>query len=159
VKKKATSQEEMPPKADQIAGRIRKRREEAGLSLGQLAEDADVSKSYLWRLESGSGQVRPSGKTLYRIAGALGTTMSDLLGREVLVDAPEDFPPSLIKFAQRNHLTPREQRMLAQIEFRGRRPQTMEDWEFLWNAIERSVPARRPRTGRKPVRRKDQGRG
>jgi transcriptional regulator with XRE-family HTH domain len=149
----------MPPKADQIADRIKKRRKEAGLSLGQLAEDADVSKSYLWRLESGSGQVRPSGKTLYRIAGALGTTMSDLLGREVLVDDPEDFPPSLVKFAGQNHLTMREQKMLAQIEFRGRHPETVEDWEFLWNAIERSVPARRPRTVRKPAQRKSQSHG
>lgn len=135
----------MTPKANQIADRIKKLRLQAGLSLGELAENAGVSKSYLWRLESGLGQVRPSGKTLYQIAGALGTTMSDLLGQEVLVDDPEDFPPSLVKFARQNNLTVREQKMLAQINFRGRRPQTVHDWEFLWNAIERSVPARRSR--------------
>ena len=138
----------MAAKTERIADRIKKRREEAGLSLGQLAEDAGVSKSYLWRLENGEGEVRPSGRTLYRIAGALGTTMSELLGNEVLVDDPKEFPANLVRFADEHDLTARERTMLAQIEFRGRRPQSVEDWEFLWNAIERSVPVRRARAAK-----------
>jgi transcriptional regulator with XRE-family HTH domain len=138
----------MSGKHDEIGKRIKKRRIDAGLSLSQLAVDAEVSKSYLSRLESEEGEMRPSGKTLYRIAGALGTTMSDLLEREVLVDGPIDLPPSLAKFAAKRNLTPREKKMLAQINFRGRHPETVDDWEFLWTAIQRSVPARRPRTTR-----------
>jgi transcriptional regulator with XRE-family HTH domain len=138
----------MSGKHDEIGKRIKKRRLDAGLSLSQLAADAEVSKSYLSRLESEEGEMRPSGKTLYRIAGALGTTMSDLLEREVLVDDPIDLPPSLAKFAAKRNLTPREKKMLAQINFRGRHPETEDDWEFLWTAIQRSVPARRPRTTR-----------
>jgi transcriptional regulator with XRE-family HTH domain len=136
----------MSRKHDEIGKRIKKRRIDAGLSLSQLAIDAEVSKSYLSRLESEEGEMRPSGKTLYRIAGALGTTMSDLLEREVLVDEPIDLPPSLAKFAAKRDLTPREKKMLAQINFRGRHPETVDDWEFLWTAIQRSVPDRRPRT-------------
>jgi XRE family transcriptional regulator of biofilm formation len=138
----------MSDKPNEIGERIKKRRKEAGLSLSQLADDAGVSKSYLSRLESGAGEMRPSGKTLYLIARALGTTMSDLLEREVLADAPSDFSPSLVQFAKKEGLTPREQRMLAQINFRGRHPESVDDWEFLWTAIQRSVPARPARKSR-----------
>jgi transcriptional regulator with XRE-family HTH domain len=151
----------MSRKDNQIGEAISRRREEAALSLGELAADAGVSKSYLWRLESGDGEVRPSGRTLYRIAGALGTTMSDLLGREILADDPTDMPPSLVEFAKQRDLTPREKQMLAQINFRGRQPETVDDWEFLWTAIERSVPARPSRRATKgaggPPRTKKRG--
>jgi transcriptional regulator with XRE-family HTH domain len=138
----------MNRKDNAIGQTIKTRREERQLSLGQLASDADVSKSYLWKLESGEGEVRPSGRTLYRIAGALGTTMSDLLEREVLPDEPEDLPASLEEFAATEELSPQDRRMLAQINFRGRRPETVDDWAFLWNAIQRSVPARPQRRAR-----------
>jgi transcriptional regulator with XRE-family HTH domain len=147
----------MSDRPNEIGEMIKKRRSEAGLSLSQLAEDSGISKSYLSRLESGVGEMRPSGKTLYLIAGALGTTMSDLLEREVLADAPSDFSPSLMKFAAKERLTPREQRMLAQINFRGRHPETVDDWEFLWTAIQRSVPARPARKVKTPPERGRKG--
>jgi|SRR6476646_1532472 len=139
----------MKQKADRLGAKIKKRREEADLSLAELAENAEISKSYLWKLERDEDEVRPSGKSLYRIANALGTTMSDLLGREILAEEPVEIPIGLKRFAAKHRLTPPERRMLAQINFRGRRPETEDDWAFLWNAIQRSIPARRPRKAAK----------
>jgi transcriptional regulator with XRE-family HTH domain len=101
-----------PPK---IGARIRQRREEAGLSLSRLAQEASVSKGYLWNLEKGETDGRPSGRTLYQIARALGTTMADLLGREVLPDSPREVPDSLLRFADKEELTDVDVRMLASV--------------------------------------------
>jgi transcriptional regulator with XRE-family HTH domain len=125
--------------AARIGQRIQKLRVESGRSLSQLARDADVSKSYIWKLEHGESEGRPSGKTLYKIARALGTSMSELIGKAVLVDEPEEVPDGLRKFAARAGLRPRDVQMLAQVNFRGKQPQEPEDWAFVWDAIKRSV--------------------
>jgi transcriptional regulator with XRE-family HTH domain len=110
--------------------------------LSQLAQAADVSKGYLWKLEDGKTDVRPSGNTLYKISRALGTSMSALMGREVLVDDPAQIPASLKRFARDEGLRERDVAMLAQVNFRGRQPERPEDWAFIWHAIKRSVPDR-----------------
>jgi transcriptional regulator with XRE-family HTH domain len=127
---------------DQIARTIRERREEIGMSLNELARTSGVSKGYLWKLEQGEGTSRPSGRSLYKIAGALDTSMSQLLGREVMVDSPQEIPNSLKAFAKEHSLGDREVNMLASIRYRGRQPEKKEDWAFLWDAIQRSVPKR-----------------
>jgi len=138
-----------------IGARIKKRREELGLSLSRLSELADVSKGYLWSLEKGETKARPSGETLYRIAGALGVTMSDLLGRQLLVDRPvgDELPPGLEEFAQSEGLPQTDIEMLAQVNFRGEQPQTAADWEFVYRAIQHSVSAPPP-PPRPPARRR-----
>lgn len=128
----------------QIGRRIRKLRKESNLSLSQLANDSGVSKSYLWKLEDGKTDVRPSGDTLYKIARALGTSMSRLIGHEVLVEDSARIPSSLNKFAAEEGLRERDVAMLSRINFRGRQPQRPEDWAFIWHAIKRSVPNRSP---------------
>jgi transcriptional regulator with XRE-family HTH domain len=122
-----------------IGQEIRRRREESERSISQLAEDAGISKGYLWKLERGDVEVRPSAETLYKIARALGTSMSALIGKGVLVDDPVEIPAVLHSFAVREELGEREEAMLAQINFRGKRPEREEDWAFIWNAIKRSV--------------------
>lgn len=125
--------------ATSVGERIRLRREEAGLSLSALAARADVSKSYIWNLEQGQHERRPSGRTLYRIAEALGTTMSDLLGRELLVDAPTHVPESLKQFVEREGLTDKDMQMLASVNFRGQQPDDRDGWALVWGAIKASV--------------------
>jgi transcriptional regulator with XRE-family HTH domain len=122
-----------------IGQRIRERRQELGWSLSHLGEEAGVSKGYLWSLEKGETDARPSGKTLYLIARALGVTMSDLLGRELLVEPSQDRPPELIAFARKENLPDTDIEMLAAINFRGRRPAAEKDWEFLYRAIRAST--------------------
>ena len=120
-----------------VGDRIRRAREDAGLSLSQLAERSGVSKGYLSTLENEDDK-RPSGETLYAIAEAVGVTMSALLGRRMLADPATDIPESLQAFANERGLSDKETRMLAGIEFRGVRPQTPERWEYIFNAIRTS---------------------
>ncbi len=122
-----------------IGERLRRFRDDAGLSLTALAGKAGVSKSYLHRLESGTvGAPRPSGKTLYALAEALGVTMSDLLGRKLLVQNSTEVPEALRAFAEEEDLPESDVRMLASIEFRGEQPRTVERWRYIYNAIEMS---------------------
>lgn len=130
-----------------IGVRIRRFRDDAGLSLSALAAKAGISKGYLHRLESDSTDVRPSGKTLYVLAEALGVTMSDLLGRKLLGPAQPRVPAALRQFADDEGLPEADVVMLASIEFRGEAPRTRERWRYIYNAIETSRRLDRP--GRK----------
>jgi transcriptional regulator with XRE-family HTH domain len=131
----------MATRSRHIGRRIRQRREEAGLSLNALALKAKVSKGYLWSLENGRTQGRPSGRTLYRLAEALGTTMSDLLGEELLSDENRKNKPSksLRAFAEAEGLTTSDVEMLANVNFRGRQPKDRDGWALVWQAIRASV--------------------
>ncbi len=120
-----------------IGSRIRRYREDAGLSLSQLAAKAEVSKGYLSTLENKEDK-RPSAETLYAIAEALGVTISSLLGRRLLATPRTDIPQSLRKFADDRQLPDTDVAMLAGIEFRGIRPQTPQRWEHIYNAIRMS---------------------
>ena len=125
----------VPEVSEHVGARIKELRGQARLSLSGLAEQAGVSKGYLWSLEKGDAKSRPSGQTLYRIAKALGTTMSDLLGHELLVDAPREIPDSLREFADAENLTEADVQMLAAVNFRGQQPRDSESWALVWQAI------------------------
>jgi transcriptional regulator with XRE-family HTH domain len=133
-----------------IGERIRRFREDAHLSLSALATKADVSKGYLHRLEAGTNDVRPSGNTLYALAEALGVTMSDLLGRRLLVAARGEVPKALQEFADEEGLPETDVVMLSSIEFRGEAPRTKERWRYIYNAIETSRGLDRPRRRGEP---------
>jgi transcriptional regulator with XRE-family HTH domain len=67
-----------PARADQELGqRLRVRREQAGLSLSQVAARADVTKGFLSQLERGLS--RASVASLRRIADAVGIGLAELL--------------------------------------------------------------------------------
>jgi transcriptional regulator with XRE-family HTH domain len=123
-----------------VGARIRRFRDELGMSLGDLAERADVSKGYLSVLENEppDGTRRPSGKTLHRIAQALGVTIGDLLGEPLNATAALELPPGLQQFAEDHGLPESDVQMLAWIEFRGRQPRTAEAWQFIYQAIRMS---------------------
>jgi transcriptional regulator with XRE-family HTH domain len=132
----------LPEFDPRVGGQIRRRREEAGLSLSKLAELAEVSKSYLWSLENADRaeiKRRPSGQTLYRIAETLGVTMSDLLGRKLLIGPPSHIPPELEEFAREAKLPQTDLEMLAAINFRGEQPRDKDSWAFVYRAIRSSV--------------------
>tara|TARA_R110001606_G_scaffold16827_3_gene66633 strand:+ start:160 stop:480 length:321 start_codon:yes stop_codon:yes gene_type:complete len=64
--------------ATALGEKIQKRRKEMGLTLEQLADLADSSKSYIWELEN-KNPPRPSAEKLSKIATQLGVTMEYLL--------------------------------------------------------------------------------
>lgn len=68
-----------------IGGQIRKLRIERRLTLDKLAEDAGLSKSYLWELENKSPP-RPSAEKLAGVAKALGVTVDYFMGADTPAD-------------------------------------------------------------------------
>ncbi len=122
-----------------IGGRIRRYRKERGLNLTRLAEQSGVSKGYLSALENDAHARRPSAETLYAVARALGVTMADLLGRELLSAANTDIPDSLREFAEEENLPETDVRMLSAIRFRGETPRTKERWRYIYTAIRTSA--------------------
>lgn len=123
--------------AEDIGARITRLRNDKGLSLSELASAATVSKSYLSTVEKGSGS-RPGAAILHKIAQALGVTLADLVGRELVVELPS-IPVALRELAADRGLPARDVEMLAGIAFRGESPKTRERWEFIYNAIKSSA--------------------
>ena len=70
--------------------RIKQLRTERGLTLDQLAQATDSSKSYIWELEN-KNPPRPSAEKLSSIAAALGVTVDFLMGADdqTLADAED----------------------------------------------------------------------
>jgi transcriptional regulator with XRE-family HTH domain len=125
--------------AESIGQRIRRLREEKRMTLSGLAAAAEMSKGYLWNLESGKVDSRPSATTLYGLAQALGVAMSDLLGRPLLINSTTGIPPELRQFADDANLPETDVEMLAGIQFRGDQPRTKERWQYIYNAIRHSA--------------------
>jgi transcriptional regulator with XRE-family HTH domain len=120
-----------------LGQRVRLRREEKGLSLSALARASKVSKGYLSQIENDAAP-RPSGDTLFKMATALGTTVADLLGREV-EPASREVSAALIEFARTAQLPDADIQMLAGIRYRGEQPRTAEDWRYLYESIRRTI--------------------
>ena len=121
-----------------VGSNIRRFRQEANLSLNQLADKAAVSKGYLSALENDSSPRRPSGEILYAIAEALGVTMSDLMGRRLLTTQGSSVSDELRAFAEAEGLPETDIEMLASIQFRGERPKTQKRWAYIYEAIRMS---------------------
>ncbi|QNN21751.1 helix-turn-helix transcriptional regulator [Planctomycetales bacterium ZRK34] len=130
-----------------LAERIRKLRNDKDLSLDDLADAANISKTYLWELEKDSeGAKKPSADVLMRIAAALSTTLADILALETVTvrEAPVEIPPALKEFqkrmeAQQTPLTPEDLQDLAAMKFRGGQPQTADEWHQLYFLLANST--------------------
>jgi transcriptional regulator with XRE-family HTH domain len=121
-----------------LGERLRQRRTEKNLSLAELARRADLSKGYLHAIENGDTH-NPSAEVLFRIANELGTTIADLLGEVILPTTSVEIPKSLKDFAREDNLTEADVEMLAGIQYRGKRPETVADWRFIFESIKRTL--------------------
>jgi len=123
----------------EVGRRIRELRTEHGMSLSDVAGEADISKAYLSQIETGQVK-RPSAQVLFAIASALGTTVAALLGRAPVENAEALLVPQTLRdFATEAGLTEDQVQMLAGIRYRGRQPRKKEDWGYLYESIRRSV--------------------
>lgn len=113
-----------------VGPRIRQLREKKGWSLTELAERAGISRSYLSQVERGESE--PTQGKIVRLADALGALPSELYGEET---AMLNISPSLREFAHQHNLGTAEVQMLAQIEYRGKRPSTVEEWKAIFSII------------------------
>jgi transcriptional regulator with XRE-family HTH domain len=66
-----------------VGGRIKTLRNQKKMTLDRLADEAGLSKSYLWELEN-KDPPRPSGEKLSGIAKALEVTVDYLLGGDAV---------------------------------------------------------------------------
>lgn len=122
--------------------RIKKLREAQGLSLRALAKEADVSVGYLSKLEQDVSS--PTVAMLEKLAEALKVEVSELLVSPSQNAAEEDLPASL-----RTFLTEQEDnedlrdpdwiRALKNVRFRGKYPETSEDWMLIYLNLKRAI--------------------
>jgi transcriptional regulator with XRE-family HTH domain len=127
-----------------IGVRIRNRREDLGLSLNALSEQAKVSKGYLSQLENADAS-NPSIDTLGRIAEALELPLEELVSEPRPPEpAKGRLPRGLADFVSEresrgNTLPDEDVEMLRGISYRGRQPRTSADWAFLYETIVRTI--------------------
>jgi transcriptional regulator with XRE-family HTH domain len=138
-----------------LARRLREAREAAGLTLDELAVQAEVSKTYLWELEKDeSGDKKPSAEILLRIANALSVTIGELLGLPTVrvKEKKTLLSRSLLEFSERmtglgNPLSEEDLQELAAMSFRGGRPRSVDEWHELYFTLDRM--ARKKKHGEK----------
>lgn len=131
----------MEDKSKLIAENIKRLRQKNELSASDLARQASISKGYLYQLEN-EQNISPSIDILFKIAGALGVTIADLIEEENVateskIDIP--FPPALAEAVSTYKILIEDAQMLASIKMRGKYPKTKEDWFTLYNVIKNSI--------------------
>ncbi len=121
------------------------------MTLDELAERAEVSKTYLWELEKDeSGEKKPSAEILLRIGNALSITLAELMGlptvqmkaSKVVLSKP------LLEFQERMEqlgtpLSEQDMQELASMSFRGGRPRTVDEWHELYLTLDRMTKRRK----------------
>ena len=125
-----------------LQSKLKACREAKGLSVAELAKRSGVSIPYIYQIEKGSTK-NPTGEILRRLATGLGTTVADLIGTslDITDEALAQAPPSLQEMARRRGkrwgLRQEDVEMLQHIHFRGRQPDSMEDWELIFLFLKR----------------------
>lgn len=133
-----------------LAENLKRLRMQKQLSQPALADKTGLSKGYIYMLESG-GMTNPSLDILSKISEALGCTIADLVGEPktmLKADAPWEIPDALQEFAKRKKregdpLKDEELRTLAHMQYRGQRPQTVEDWIYVYEFLKRTLGGRK----------------
>lgn len=118
--------------AESFGERVRKRREQEGLSQAELADKAGISRTYLSEIERGRA-TNLSWKVVEGLAATLGLSIEPESSVEEHLD---ELPPGLEEFAKSRNLPPQDKLMLARLKFRGKQPMSPEMWALVYSAIE-----------------------
>ncbi len=129
-----------------LGTRVRNARLTKGLSLTDLAEKSKISKGYLSLLENG-GDVNPTFDVFLKIAKALDVTLADLLGAPKVQSRPAiiaELPAGLRELLEERRRAGRpldEETIygLAHANYRGRKPQSKSDFEFVLQTLARAT--------------------
>ena len=127
-----------------LAENIKRIRLQKQMSQPTLAKVADVSKGYIYMLES-EGVKNPSLDILHKIANALDCTIAELIGQPRVATTQEqpEIAEGLRKFARQRKragepLSEEDILNLARIQFRGKRPETVDDWTYVYEFFKRT---------------------
>lgn len=114
--------------AEELGTRIREARAERGWSLAEVARRTGLSRAYINALERGKGR-RPGAETI--------RSLEDVLGRLTTAKPGElsDLPAGLQELAAERNLPASEVRVLASLQIRGRQPESLERWRFIYDAL------------------------
>jgi transcriptional regulator with XRE-family HTH domain len=118
--------------AQEFGYQVLRRRKSLGLSQTDLARQAELSRNYVSLIERGEAS-NISISVLERLAEALGTTSAELTGQSQQSNIV--IPPALREFGLAKGLSFKTVNWLAQMPRRGPEPQTVEEWERLYEAI------------------------
>jgi transcriptional regulator with XRE-family HTH domain len=120
-----------------LGHRIRFLRQGKEWSLADLAKECGLSKAYLSDLENGSAG-KPNIQYIYSISVVFGLTLNELLeegnARAEISRAKRkesELPAGLKDLQGELKLSDDDVEVLAQINFRGKRPKDKEGWRFL----------------------------
>lgn len=114
--------------SEDLGRRIREVRGERGWSLAEVSRRTGLSRAYINALERGKGR-RPGAETIRRL--------EDVLGR-VSTGGPvglEELPIGLQQLAVERNLPTSEIQVLAGLQVRGRQPESLERWRFIYDAL------------------------
>lgn len=117
----------------QVGARIRHIREKQSMSLTDLSRNSGVSRGYLHLIEKGENN--PTQEKLIAIASALNVAVAELLGEIENSEDLLDIPESLHRFAVAHDLPYADIAMLSKINYRGKRPDSPQEWKILYSVI------------------------
>ncbi len=100
------------------------------MSQQELADEVGISRTYLSQIEQGQAT---------NLSLRLARQLSGILG----IDPPQrnipNAPEALIQLAEEENIPPEHVEMLAGLAYRGRRPETREQWRLLYNLIKTTL--------------------
>ena len=108
---------------------VRDRRMKEDLSQEELAQNVGISRVYLSQIERGVAE-NVSVAIYEKLATYLGITLSQSS------PTPTNLPPALVKLQEEHSLPDADVRMLASLQFRGKKPATTEQWLLLYKLIQ-----------------------
>jgi len=117
-------------KQSSLGDRVRNLRQLKGWSLTELSERAGISRSYLFQIEQGNSS--PTQAKMRAIADALDVSVSSLLGEEITYPVVSG---SLKDFVEQEGLDSTDAHMLADIQYRGKKPSTVKEWKAIYSII------------------------
>jgi len=126
-----------------VGQRIREIRREREMTLKDVAEATGLSLTYLSDVER--GRTTPSLKTLARVAEGLAITTTDLMnGVDWLGEVtPDALPPGLRDLKDDPYwggqLDEEWIRTLLRVDYRGKRPQSKQDWLEVYLPLRRVI--------------------
>ena len=97
--------------AETFGERLQRLRARQDLTLEELADEVDSTKSYVWELEN-KPNIRPSAELVYKLAKALETTVGVLMGEKEPKELPE---ADQVFFRSYQKLTPDTKERLSEI--------------------------------------------
>lgn len=120
---------------DDFGARVRERRQQKGLTQGDLAERLGISRTYLSQIEGGRAQ-----NLSYRLATALAAELQ--IETPATDQALDPVSPSLRRYAEQEGLGDEDVATLAAVQYRGQRPDTEDQWRILHQLIKATLGTR-----------------